>query len=68
MKIPRISRVKLKVRCSEGRNKNCEENRTGQRFKADKLDLLIFTDGSANEECNDFGAEFEARKIKDDQI
>ena len=68
MRSPRISRVKLKVRCSEGRNENCEENRTGQRFKADNVDLLIFTDGSANEECNDFGAEFEARKIKDDQI
>ena len=28
---------------------------------------MIFTDGSANEECSDFGAAFVARKIKNGQ-
>ena len=40
-----ISRVKMKIRCSEGRSEDCQKNRkiTGQRFRADNMDL----DGSA---------------------
>ena len=60
----------MKVHCYEGRKEDCEEirNKTGQRFKAENMDLLIFTDGSANEECSDVGAGFVVRNIKDDQI
>ena len=32
------------------------------------MDLLIFTDGSANEEYSEVGATFVTRKIKDDQL
>ena len=38
--------------------KDCKKNReqTWKRFRADKMDLLMFTDGSANEECSDIGS------------
>ena len=50
MRSPTMSRVKINARCFEGRNEDCEKNRkTGQRFKTDNVDLLIFTDGSAND-------------------
>ena len=50
-----ILRVKMKIRCYEGKSEDCEEIRkiAGQWFKADNVDLLIFTEGSANEECSD---------------
>ena len=54
----------MKVRCSEGRNES-EKNRkyTGQRFRADKMDLLIFTDGPVNEERSEVQVEFVVRNI-----
>ena len=59
----------MKIRCYEGRNEYCKESEiTGERFKSDKMDLLIFTDRSANEECSDVGAAFVVRKIKNGQI
>ena len=62
------SRVKMKVHCSEGRNEDCEENKkTGQQFGVDNIQLLIFTCGSANEECSDVGAVFVIRRIIDGQ-
>ena len=60
----------MKLCSSEGRNKDYKKIRkkTGQQYRADNVYLLIFTDGSANEERNDVGAEFVVRKIKDEQI
>ena len=60
----------MKVRCYEDRSEDCEKKRkiTGQRFRTGNVYLLIFTDGSANEECSDIGAAFVVRNIKDGQI
>ena len=63
-------RFKMKIRCYTGRIEDCEKNRikTWQWIRSDNLDLLIFTNGSVNEECSEVEAAFVVRKIKDDQI
>ena len=63
-----ISRVKMKVCCSEGRNESEKNKKTGKRCRADKMDLLIFTDGPVNEERSEVEVAFEVRKFKDEQI
>ena len=70
MRNPWISKVRMKIRCYEGKREDCEKIRkiAGQWFKADNVDLLIFTERSANEECSDVGPAFVIKKIKNGQI
>ena len=62
-------KFKIKIRCYEGRSKDCEENwKKGQWIRAGTVYLLILTDRSANEEWSDVRAAFVVRKIKNGQI
>ena len=46
-----ISRVEMEVRCAETMCSSMEENKVKaeQRIEADEVDVLVFTDGSAEE-------------------
>ena len=75
--VSEIQRVKINVRCSESRSEDCEKNRikTWQWIRSDNLDLLIFTNGSANKNAKSsqlqqeiycsFQIEMTAKKLND---
>ena len=54
----------MEIRCSGSRDADDERNKNSaeQRIEADEVDLVIYTDGSAEEGWSNGGAAFVARK------